>query len=135
MMHTASTTPPDLPRADSPKARRLTADDASLTTAARRLAEAARAFRSAAQAPREATDLARAFRQVEEALRVAAAGAELAADTVMDQACGGMRATRAAPSRAARSVSWRLHGLRIRLLAARDVCIDVNHALREVARD
>jgi len=107
----------------------------SMAAAARRLADAAAAFRAAAATPRDGSDLALSFSDVESALGDLAAGAELSAYAVT--AAGrpaGVPATHAAPA-SARSLSWRLHGLRHELLAARDVCAEANRVVGIVARD
>jgi hypothetical protein len=106
-----------------------------MAAAARRLAEAARAFRAAAGSPAEGSDFAVGFGHLEAALEDPAAGAESSAYAAA--AAGrphGAAATHAAP-RAVRFLSGRLHGLRRELRAARDVCADVNGVLRRVAGD
>jgi hypothetical protein len=113
-----------------------TTDDSSMAAAARRLADAAGALRAAAETPRNGSDFAMSFSHVEAALRDLAAGAELSAYAVIAaERPDGVSATHAPPTSAARSVSWRLHGLRRELLDAREVCADVNHVLRQVAGD
>jgi len=112
------------------------ADDSSMAAAARRLAEAARAFRAAAETPRDGSDFAVSFSHVEVALGDLAAGAELSAYAVTAaERPDGVSATHAAPTSVARSLSWRLHGLRRALLDARGVCAEVNRVLRHVAGD
>jgi hypothetical protein len=113
-----------------------TTDDSSMASAARRLAEAAGAFRAAAETPRDGTDFVRSFSEVEVALGDLAAGAELSAYAVTAaERPEGVSATHAAPTSAARSLSWRLHGLRRELSDSRGVCAEVNHVLRDVAGD
>src|SRR5215218_1275113 len=113
-----------------------TTDDSSIAAAARRLAEAAGAFRAAAETPRDGSDFAMSFRHVEVALGDLAAGAELSAYAVTAaERPDGVSATQAPPTSAARSLSWRLHGLRRELLDAREVCAEVNRVLRHVAGD
>jgi hypothetical protein len=120
------------PRTDD----RTTTDDSSLAAAARRLAEAAVAFRAAAETPRDGSDFAMSFGDVEVALGDLAAAAELSAFAVTAaERPDGASATQAAPTSAARSLSWRLHGLRRELLDSRGVCAEVNRVLRHVARD
>jgi hypothetical protein len=107
----------------------------SMAAAARRLADAAAAFRAAAGAPRDGSDFALSFSHVEAALGDLAAGAELSAYAVTEASRpAGIPATHAAPT-SARSLSWRLHGLRHELLAARDVCAEANRVVGIVARD
>jgi hypothetical protein len=106
-------------------------DDSAMTAAARRLADAARAFRAAAETPRDGSDLAMCFSHVEVALGDLAAGAELSAYAVTAaERPDGVSATQRPPTSAARSLSWRLHGLRRELLDAREVCAEVNRVLR-----
>jgi hypothetical protein len=113
-----------------------TSDDSSMAAAARRLAEAAGAFRAAAAALRDGSDFAMSFSDVEEALGDLAAGAELSAYAVTAaERPDGVSATHAAPTSAARSLSWRLHGLRRELLDSRAVCAEVNRVLRHGAGD
>jgi hypothetical protein len=107
----------------------------SMAAAARRLADAAAAFRAAAAAPRDGSDFALSFGHVEAALRDLAAGAELSAYAVTEATRpAGAAATQAAPP-SARSLSWRLYGLRRELLGAREVCGETNRVLRVLARD
>lgn len=107
-----------------------TAHDACLAAPARELAEAARAFRGAAHQPPEAADFALAFTDLEGALDDLAPGAELAAYALIEGTRpAGAPTTGAAPP-AARSLSWRLHALRSRLHAARDVCAEGQSRLR-----
>jgi hypothetical protein len=106
-----------------------------MAAAARRLADAAAAFRAAAAAPRDGSDFALAFSDVESALGDLAAGAELSAYAVTEAGRpAGVPATHAAPA-PARSLAWRLHGLRRELRAARDVCAEANRVAGIVARD
>jgi hypothetical protein len=113
-----------------------TTDDSSMAAAARRLAEAAGAFRAAAETPRDGSDFARSFSDVEVALGDLAAGAELSAYAVTaPQRPDDVSATHAAPTSAARSLSWRLHGLRRELLDTRGVCAELNRVLRHVGGD
>jgi len=110
-----------------------TTDDSSMAAAARRLAEAAGAFRAAAQTPRDGSDFAMSFGHVEVALGDLAAGAELSAYAVTAaERSDGVSATQTPATSAARSLSWRLHGLRRELLDAREVCAEVNRVLRHV---
>jgi hypothetical protein len=107
----------------------------SMAAAARRLADAAAAFRTAAATPGDGSDFALSLSDVESALGDLAAGAELSAYAVTEAARrAGVPATHAAPT-SARSLSWRLHGLRRELLAARDVCAEANRVAGIVARD
>ena len=107
----------------------------SMAAAARRLADAAAAFRTAAAAPGDGSDFAMSFSHVEAALGDLAAGAELSAYAVTEASRpDGAVATQAA-SPSARSLSWRLHGLRRELLGAREVCAETNRVLRVLARD
>jgi plasmid stabilization system protein ParE len=120
------------PRTDD----RTTTDDSSLAAAARRLAEAAVAFRAAAETPRDGSDFAMSFGDVEVALGDLAAGAELSAYAVTAaERPHGVSAAHAPPTAAARSLSWRLHGLRRELRDARGVCAEVNRVLKRVAGD
>jgi hypothetical protein len=105
-----------------------TAHDAGLAAPARELAEAARAFRGAAHQPPEAADFALAFTDLEGALDDLALGAELAAYALIEGTRPAGAPTTGAVPPAARSLSWRLHALRSRLHAARDVCAEVNRA-------
>ena len=108
----------------------------SMAAAARRLADAAAAFRAAAATPRDGSDVARSFSDVESALGDLAAGVELSAYAVTEAARpAGVPATYAAAPTSARSLSWRLHGLRRELLSARDVCAEANRVAGIVARD
>jgi hypothetical protein len=110
-----------------------TTHDSSMAAAARRLAEAARAFRAAAETPRDGSDFAMSFGHAEVALRDLAAGVEQSAYAVTAaERPDGVSATHAPPTSAARSLSWRLHGLRRKLLDAREVCGEVNRVLRHV---
>ena len=116
--------------------RRQTTDDSSMAAAARRLAEAAGAFRAEVETPRDGSDFAMSFSHVEVALGDLAAGAELSAYAVTAaERPDGVSATHAPPTSAARSPSWRLHGLRRELLDAREVCAEVSRVLRPVAGD
>jgi hypothetical protein len=111
-----------------------TSDDSSMAAAARRLAEAAGAFRAAAALPRDGSDFAMSLGDVEVALGDLAAGAELSAYAVTAaERPDGVSATHAAPTSAARSLSWRLNGLRRELLQSRRVCAEVNRVLRHGA--
>ena len=90
-----------------------TADDSSMAAAAQRLADAAGAFRAAAETPRDGSDFAMCFSEVEAALGDLASGAELSAYAVTAaERPDGVSATHAPPTPVARSLSWRLHGLR-----------------------
>jgi hypothetical protein len=120
----------------SPRSGEGTTPDDSMAAAARRLAEAARAFRAAAASPADGSDFAAGFSHLEAALEDLAAGAESSAYAAA--AAGrphGVAVTHAPPTPAVRSLSWRLHGLRRELRAARDVCAEVNGVLRRVASD
>jgi hypothetical protein len=113
-----------------------TTDESSMAAAALRLAEAADAFRAAAATPRDGSDFAMSFSHVEEALGDLAAGAELSAYAVTAaERPDGVSATQTPPTSAARSLSWRLHGLRRELLDAREICAEVNRVLRHVTGD
>ena len=113
-----------------------TTDDSSMAAAAQRLADAAGALRAAAETPRDGSDFAMCFSDVEAALGDLAAGAELSAYAVTAaERPNGVSATHAPPTSAARSLSWRLHGLRRELLDARQVCAEVNGVLRHLAGD
>jgi hypothetical protein len=113
-----------------------TTDHSSMAAAARRLAEAAGAFRAAAETPRDGSDFAMSFSHVEVAFGDLAAGAELSAYAVTAaERPDGVSATHAPPTSVARSLSWRLHGLDRELLDAREVCAEVNRVLRHVAGD
>ena len=105
---------------------RRPADGSSLSRSARTLADAARAFREASDARHDPDDLARAFPLVEAALDDLAAGAELVAYATME---GSSRrragATDGLPLPMARALSWRLHGLRSALVAARRICSEL----------
>ncbi len=107
-----------------------------MAAAAQRLADAAGALRAAAETPRDGSDFAMCFSDVEAALGDLAAGAELSAYAVTAaERLDGVSATHAPPTSAARSLSWRLHGLRRELLDSRGVCAEVNRVLRHVAGD
>jgi hypothetical protein len=111
-------------------------DDSSMAAAARRVAEAARAFRAAAELQRDGSDFAMSFSHVEVALGDVAAGAELSAYAVTAaERPDGVSATQTPRTSAARSLSWRLHGLRRELLDAREVCAEVNRVLRHATSD
>jgi len=76
------------------------------------------------------------FSEVEAALGDLAAGAELSAYAVTAaQRPDGVSATHAPPTSVARSLSWRVHGLRRELLDAREVFAEVNRVLRHLAGD
>jgi hypothetical protein len=107
----------------------------SMPAAARCLADAAAAFRAAATAPVDGSAFALSLSDVESALGDLAAAAELSAYAVTEAGRpAGVPATYGAPT-AARSLSWRLHGLRRELLAARDVCAEASRVAGLVARD
>jgi hypothetical protein len=109
--------------------------EASLSRSARSLADAARAFRDASDARHDPEDLALAFGLMDAALDDLAAAAEAAAYATME---GSRRrragATDGLPLATARAVSWRLHGLRVRLVGARRVCVDLTRALDDHRR-
>jgi hypothetical protein len=111
------------------------ADDSSLCRSARSLGDAARAFREASDAQHSPEDLARALALVEAALDDLAAGAELMAYATME----GSRRRRAGetdglPLATARALSWRLHGLRGGLVAARRICTELTRVLDGAVR-
>jgi hypothetical protein len=111
------------------------ADDASLGRSARSLGDAARAFREASDAPQDPEDLTRAFALIEEALDDLAAGTELIAYVAIE---GSRRrragATDGRPLVTARALSWRLHGLRSGLVAARRICTELTRVLDGAVR-
>jgi hypothetical protein len=118
-----------------PEIGRDRADESSLTPSARRLADAARAFREASDAQHAADDLSRAFALVDAALDDLADGAELVAYTTMESARRRRAgATDGLPLATARALSWRLHGLRSRLVAARRICSELTRVLDGAGR-
>jgi hypothetical protein len=124
------------PRSGHGTTPHMTTENSSMAEAARRLAEAAAAFRAAAATPHDGSDFALSFSRVESALDDLAAGAELSAYAVTDAGRpDGVPATHASAIPARRSLAWRLHGLRRALLAARDVGAEANRVVRIVARD
>ena len=105
--------------------------DAPLASRAGDLAEAARLVRDAARHPQSASELALAFSHLQGVLDDLAVSAELAADAVIEHCrTPGAPATSPTPPRA-RSISWRLHALRARLVAARDTCAEVSCASQD----
>jgi hypothetical protein len=132
---TARTWPPALPPARPPAPPHPAGPDVPLASRAGALAEAARLFRGAARHPGSGSDLALAFSHLEGVLDDLAAGAELSAHAVIAQAKPpDAPVTSRAPSRA-RSISWRLHALRGRLVAARETCAEVHRAAHGATRD
>jgi hypothetical protein len=118
--------------ASPPSARHGTTP--SMAAAARRVADAAAAFRAAAATPRDGPEFALSLSDIESALGDLAAGAELSAYAVTEAGRpAGVPATHAAPT-SARSLSWRLHGLRRELLAARAICAEASRVAGIVAR-
>ena len=102
----------------------------SLSGSARGLRDAARTFRQASDGPHAPEDLARAFGLVEAALDDLAAGAEHVAYATMERSRRRRdSATEAPPLATARALSWRLHGLRSEILAARRICSDLTRVL------
>jgi len=97
---------------------------------ARHLAEAARALREASGAAHDPDDLARTVALVDAALDDLAASAELLAYASMEASRRRrMDARKALPRAVARSLSWRLHGLRSALVAARRISSDLTRVL------
>ena len=116
------------PRALPPPPPHVAGRDVPLASRAADLAQAARLFRGAARHPRSGSDLALALTHLEDMLDDLASGAELAAHAVIAHSRPpGAPVTSPAPPEA-RSVSWRLHALRSRLIAARDTCAAVHRA-------
>jgi len=104
--------------------------ESSLSRSARDLRGAARTFRQASDGQHDPEDLARAFALVEAALDDLAAGAEVVAYATMEHSRrrrGG--ATDGLPLATARALSWRLHGLRSEVVAARRICSDLTRVL------
>jgi hypothetical protein len=113
-----------------PEIGRHDADESSLTRSARSLADAARAFRQASRAQHAGDDLSRAFALVDAALDDLADGAELVAYTTMESSRRRRAgATDGLPLARARALSWRLHGLRSGLVAARRICSELIRVL------
>jgi hypothetical protein len=131
MTDQSSSTTTIVPSSSAPEMRpHRAAEESSLSRAARNLAAAARAFRDASDAQHDAQDLALAFAIVDAALDDLGAGAELVAYGTMERS----RRRRAGapdglPLPTARAVSWRLHGFRSRLVAARRICSELTRAL------
>jgi hypothetical protein len=108
----------------------------SLSRSARDLRAAARTLRRASDGQHDPEELARAFALVEAALDDLATGAEAVAYATMDHSrrrrTGG--ATDGLPLPTARALSWRLHGLRSELVAARRICSDLSSVLDGAVR-
>jgi hypothetical protein len=109
--------------------------DATLASRAGDLAEPARLFRAAARHPKRGSDLALAFSRLEGVLDDLAAGAELAAYAVIESTRPLEAPVTSPTPRGARSISWRLHALRGRLIAARNTCEEVTRASRDAERE
>jgi hypothetical protein len=135
MTDPSSTTTAMVPSSTRLEMARHAAGEASLSRSARSLADAARAFRDASESQHDPEDLARAFALVDAALDDLAAGAELTAYATME---GSRRrrpgATDGLPLATARALSWRLHGLRGGLVAARRICSELTRVLGAVRR-
>ena len=101
----------------------------SLTGSARNLRDAARTFRQASDAQHEPEDLASAFALVEATLDDLAADAERVAYATMERSRRRGGAADGPPLATARALSWRLHGLRSEVLAARRICSDLIRVL------
>jgi hypothetical protein len=135
MTDRSSTTTAIVPWSSPLEAGRHPADESSLSRSARSLGDAARALRETSDAQHDPEDLARAFVLVEAALDDLAAGAELVAYATME---GSRRrragATDGLPLATARALSWRLHGLRRALVAARRICSEMTRVLDGAVR-
>jgi hypothetical protein len=135
MTDRSSTTTAIVPSISPLEIGRHRAGDSSLSRSARSLGDAARAFREASDAQHDPQDLARAFALVEAALDDLAAGAELVAYATMEASRGSCAAaTDGLPLATARALSWRLHGLRNGLVAARRVCTELARVLDGAVR-
>jgi hypothetical protein len=115
----------------APTIRQEPTGESSLSRSARDVREAARTLRQACDGQHDPEDLARAFALVEAALDDLAAGAEVVAYATMEHSRRRRRggATDGLPLPTARALSWRLHGLRRELLAARRICSELTRVL------
>jgi hypothetical protein len=135
MTDRSSTTTAIVPSSSALDAGRHPADESPLSRSARGLGDAARAFRKTSDAQHEPEELARAFAVVEAALEDLAAGVELIAYATIEgsrRRCAG--ATDGLPLATARALSWRLHGLRGGLVAARRICSELTGVLGRAGR-
>jgi hypothetical protein len=105
--------------------------ESSLSRSARDLRDAARTLRQASTGQHDPEDLARASALAEATLDDLAAGAEIVAYATMEHSRRRRRdgATDGLPLPTARAVSWRLHGLRRELVAARRICSELTRVL------
>ncbi len=109
---------------------RPTPDEPSLRRPAQNLTDAARAFRDASGAEQDPDDLGLAFALLDAALDDLAAAAERAAYSTMERSSRrGAGPPDVLPLATARAFSWRLHGLRARLVNARRICAEVTGVL------
>jgi hypothetical protein len=105
--------------------------ESELSRSARDVREAARTLRQAAGGQHDPQDLAQAFALVEAALDDLATGAEVVAYATMEHSRRrrGGGAIEGLPLPTARALSWRLHGLRRELVAARRICSELTRVL------
>jgi hypothetical protein len=132
-----SSTSTALARASSAPAIGLPpAGESALGRSARDLRNAARTLRQASDAPHDPKDLATAYALVDAALDDLAAGAERLAYATMEHSRRrrGRGATDGLPLGTARALSWRLHGMRSELVAARRICSDLTRVLDGAVR-
>jgi hypothetical protein len=119
----------------APEIGRPPAGECSLSRSARDLRDAARSFRQASDGQHDPQVLASAFALVEAALDDLAAGAEVVAYATMEHSRGRRGgATGRLPLATARALSWRLHGLRSEVVAARRICSEVTRVLEGAVR-
>jgi hypothetical protein len=109
-------------------------DDTSLSQAASRLRDAARAVRETSDAARGPEEAARAFALIEAALDDLAGAAEFVAYATMDGSRRRAFPPEGLPLTTARALSWRLHGLRRELVVARRICTELTGLLDSAVR-
>jgi hypothetical protein len=135
MTDRSSTTTALARSSSAPEAAERPTVQSPLSRSARDLRDAARTLRQASDAQHDPEELASAYALVEAALDDLAAGAERLAYATMEHSRrrrGG--ATEGLPLATARALSWRLHGMRSELVAARRICSDLTRVLDGAVR-